>query len=86
MQKNITVFNSYFKGNKTIKGSFPIYLSDSESSCISNISTELIDEKDVDLEEKLNNALITQESDEFNSITILFQLTPEDQSLYYILL
>jgi hypothetical protein len=89
MASNITVLNSYLKGTKTIKGSFPIYV----NSTISTEGVNICSKGDVQyqktediinilLKEDGSVGLSTQESDDIN--TVLFYVQPDNFELYYI--
>ena len=84
MADNIKLFNSYLKGFKTIKGSFPIFVSNSSLECkkseiISSITVEY------DLNESDKPALVTSESDNTNNTVIIFDIY-DTEDYYYIIL
>jgi hypothetical protein len=88
MTSNITVFKSYLKGTKTIKGYFPIYINQnisSEGVNVCDISEVVYTDKQLTeelLKEQDVNRLITQESNDIN--TVLFVVQSGDSIQYYI--
>lgn len=83
MASNIKIFNSYLKGFKTLKGNFPVFISSSVLNC--NNSQNLTENisNDSDINEDLNNILMTSDSDEYNKKIILFDIF--DNGDYYFL-
>lgn len=73
MADNIKIFNSYLKGFKTIKGNFPVFMSNSVLNCqIENIAPPVID--DSSLTEGYEDILITDDSDQYDLNIILFDI------------
>jgi hypothetical protein len=88
MTSNITVFKSYLKGTKTIKGYFPVYINQnisSEGVNVCDISEVVYTDKQL-TEELLKETgiigLVTQESNEVN--TVLFVVQSGDSIQYYV--
>jgi hypothetical protein len=80
MADNIKLFNSYLKGFKTIKGNFPVFMSNSVLNCqIGNIAPPVID--DSSLKEAYEDILITDDSDQYDLNIILFDIY--GQGTYY---
>jgi hypothetical protein len=74
MNSDIFVFKSYLKGNKTIKGNFPIYTSSTYSNNLCNVIEESSKtEEDINalLQENPPTGLITQDSNDVNTIVFL---------------
>jgi len=74
MNSDIFVFKSYLRGNKTIKGNFPIYTSSIYSNNLCNMtdeSSKTEDDINALLQENPPSGLVTQESDNINTIVFL---------------
>lgn len=77
MASNITIFNSYLKGTKTIKGSFPIYVNyniNEDGVNVCDIQQSIIDDRNQiqqALEEVKNIGLISQSSDSVDTVVYL---------------
>lgn len=82
MNSDIFVFKSYLKGNKTIKGNFPIYTSSIYSNDICNAveeSSKLEEDINILLQENPPSGLVTQESDDFNTIVVVISGVNSDK-------
>jgi hypothetical protein len=79
MTSNITVFKSYLKGTKTVVGNFPVYINNNISSDGSNICDKIDTNYQTEqlTEELLKEigvvGLVTQESDDVNTVLIVIQ-------------